>query len=195
LVRTRAIVISLLICSAIAVAQEDPRDLLGKFAQRCGATSFREDRPDMIVTDGDYTGQWRVTTMKELGDCERCHDLAVIWRTKAATLVEFEQKTESDDWQEMTAYCYDANGRATNALLRFNSAQGWAYIGYFAARDGRFVLTTKSFRKLETWAAVPEPEDWADYRDAHASPTPYVTIGRLPFASLLKKPNGSSGAV
>lgn len=164
-------------------------DVMSKFGQRCEGSAFQSDNPEAVFTDGNYTREWRATSLNELAECETCYDTAVVWRSKAATVVRFEQSSETQDWQRRVMYCYDANGRATSALQVFTSADGWALVGYYSVRNGAFVLTTTMFRNLKTWATIPEPSDWSAYKQAHGTPEPYVTIGRLPFAEVLRHPS------
>lgn len=173
-------------CISDAAAADQLSGAMTAFAQRCADESLSIDHPELLLTDDNYTGKWRVTTMNELASCENCYDTALIWRSAKATVVKFEGSSETQDWFRHLLYCFDANGRATGAFLSFNSAEGWAFVSYFAARNGVFVPTTSNFRNLRTWAAVPEPSGWAGYREAHGTPAPYLTIGQLPFAALLR---------
>jgi hypothetical protein len=183
------IFVACLVWSLSALGSGGLADVMSTFGQRCEGAAFNEDHPDAIFTDGNYTREWRATNLNELAECEKCYDTALVWRSKTATIVGLEQSSETQDWQRRMMYCYDANGRATSALLVFTSVEGWALVGYYSVRHGAFVLTTTTFRNLKTWAAIPEPGSWSAYRNAHGTPEPYATIGRLPFAPLLRHPD------
>lgn len=175
------------LCVSNAAAADQLYGAMSAFTQRCAGDSFDIDHPDLLFTDDNYSGEWRVTTIDDLASCERCYDTALIWRAAKATVVKFEGSSETQDWRRHLIYCFDANGRANGAFLSFNSVEGWAYVAYFAARDGAFIRTTSNFRNLRNWAVVPEPQGWAGYRESHGTPAPYLTIGRLPFAPLLRR--------
>jgi len=127
-------------------------------------------------------------TADEVASCETCRDTASVWRSPTATLVRFEQSTETGDWTRVVDYCFDQHGRATAALLNFNYLEDWGLVAYYAVRDGKFVQKTRMFRKLRTWSSISEPPMWSDYRKAHGTPAPYLTIGQLPFAAALRHP-------
>jgi len=172
-----------------AEASGELADVIAKFDQQCAGASVSSDNPELIFTDGNYSHEWRVTDLKELADCKACYDTALMWRTNTASLVRFEQSSETQDWQRRVLYCFDASGRATSALLTFTSAEQWVLVAYYAVRDARFVATTTTFRNLKTWGAIPEPPNWSANRSPHGAPDPYITIGQLPFAALLRHRN------